>query len=208
MLVAVLRVLLFRIGYLFPWLMKGSYLYLMFPSCRDNDETRRYLKIAQAAAMYKPIILFTDLMENMADPKNKALQAEFKKCGIVVSMLISRSFRARCMKIFHLGALSSALNGSESTVVLGMDSVNFYNDILHHARPGLRAWNILPTKYPLACIWQIPKLAGSLVIGEENIEDVKFMYELGNAEDKYFSHVYLVQRIEDAEPLLKEILAK
>ena len=202
-----LRVLLTCIGYLFPWIMKGSHLYLMFPSCRDNYETRKYLKITQALAIYKPIILFTDLMGNIDDPKNKALETEFKKCGTVVTMLKSRSLGAQCAKAFRLGALLSALNKNNSAVVFGMESINFYG-ILRRARSSLRAWNMLPTKYPIACIWQIPKLEGSVVIGEENLEDVKFMYELGNAEDKYLSRVHFVRRIEDATSLLKKVLAK
>jgi hypothetical protein len=202
MFAALLDLLFSRVGRLFPWMMKGSDLYLMFPFYHDNEEARRHLKVAQALAEYKPIILFT------GPSKDEAFKAEFEKCGKVVRMIKDRSFWARRMKAFRLGAFLSALNGNSEAVVFGAESMDFYNFILRKCRTGLRAWDMLLDSYSMLNMRRVSKLEGRIVFDEETYENIEFIYKLNDVEDEYLPRVHWVKQPEDLAPLLKEKLRK
>lgn len=202
MIAALLDLLFSRVGRLFPFLMKGSYLYLVFPFYHDDEEARTNLKVAQAVAEYKPIVVFT------GPSKNDALKAEFEKCGKVVCLLRDRSYWARRMKAFRLGSLISALNGNDGAVVFGMGSMDFYNFILRKGRAGLRAWDMLLDSYSMLNMRRVSKLEGRIVFDEETYENIEFIYKLNDVEEEYLPRVHWVKQPEELGPLLKEKLAK
>ncbi|MDR1049137.1 MAG: hypothetical protein LBL51_05225 [Synergistaceae bacterium] len=205
MFAALLDLLFSRVGRLFPWLLrgpKGSYLYLLFPFYHDDEEAREHLKVAQAVADYKPVIVFT------GPSKNEALKADFEKCGTIVRLLRDRSFGARRMKAFRLGALLSALNGNADAVVFGSGSMDFYNFLLRRGRMGLRAWDMLKDSYSMLNMRRVSKLEGRVVFDEETYANIEFIYKLNDVEDEYLPRVHWVKRPEDFAPLLKEKLVK
>jgi hypothetical protein len=182
--------------------MKGSYLYLIFPFYHDNEEAQGHLKVAQALAEYRPIILFS------GPSKDDTLKADFEKCGKVVRMIRDRSFWARRMKAFRLGALLSALNGNSEALIFGAGSMDFYNFILRKCRTGLRAWDMLLDSYSMLNMRRVTKLEGRVVFDEETYENIEFIYKLNDVEDEYLPRVHWVKQPEDLAPLLKEKLAK
>ena len=203
MFAALLDLLFSRVGRLFPWFMKkGSYLYLVFPFYHDNEEAQGHLNVARALAEYKPTIVFT------GPSKDEALKAEFEKCGSIVRLLKDRSFWARRMKAFRLGALLSALNGNEEAVVFGAASMDFYNFLLRKCRPGLRAWDMLLDSYSMLNMRRVSKLEGRVIFDEETYENIEFIYKLNDVENEYLPRVHWVKQPEDLAPLLKEKLAR
>ncbi|MDR2529707.1 MAG: hypothetical protein LBD04_11955 [Synergistaceae bacterium] len=202
MFAALLDLLMAFIGRFFPSLMKGSHLYLMFPFYHDNEEAREHLKVAQALAEYKPVILFT------GPSKDDALKAEFEKCGKIVRMIKDRGFWARRMKAFRLGALLSAVNGNGGAVVFGAASIDFYNFILRKCRSDLRAWDMLLDSYSMLNMRRVSKLEGRIVFDEETYENIEFIYKLNDVDEEYMPRVHWIKQPEDLAPLLKEKLAK
>lgn len=202
MIAALLDLLFSRVGRLFPFLMKGSCLYLVFPFYHDDEEARGHLKVAQAVAEYRPIIVFT------GPSKNDALKAEFEKCGKIVRLLKDRTHWARRMKAFRLGALLSALNGNGEAIVFGAGSMDFYNFLLRKARVGLRAWDMLLDSYSMLNMRRVSKLEGRIVFDEETYENIEFIYKLNDVEEEYMPRIHWVKQPEELAPLLKEKLAK
>jgi len=203
MLAALLDLLFSRIGRLFPWLMKkGSHMYLVFPFYHDNEEAHGHLNVARALAEHKPTIVFS------GPSQDEALKAEFEKCGPVVRMLKNRSFWARRMKAFRLGALLSALNGNEEAVVFGAASMDFYNYILRKCRPGLRAWDMLLDSYSMLNMRRVAKLEGRVIFDEETYENVEFIYKLNGVENEYLPRVYWVKQPGDLASFLRGKLGR
>ena len=202
MIAALLDLLFARTGRLFPFIMKGSYLYLVFPFWHDDEEARKNLQTAQALAEYKPIIVFT------GPAKDEGLKEEFGKCGKVVRLLKDRSYWARRMKAFRLGALLSALNGNTEAVVLGANSMDFYNFLLRKARADLRAWDMLMDSYSMLNMRRVRRLDGRIVFDDETYENIEFIYKLNEVDEEFMPRVHWVKNPEDLAPLLKEKLKK